>query len=297
MSDKKISYLSRSFDDYKNSLLEYTKEYYPEIAKDLDDASIGTWLIELMAAVGDNLSYYIDKSYNETNIDAADSKGSVFSIARTNGFKVPGPKAAITELQFTCTLPVSINGAGNPPSMLGMPDFTFAPVIKKGTRVSASNGQFFETNETVDFTEQFNENGESNRVIKPLLGSNNNVVSYKVSKTCTASAGVSKIFKMVIASSAIKPFMEIIIPDKNVMSVESILFKDGTNYQADPTSAEFMQKSEFVRAKISCPDSSEVDVDTYRFFEVDSLLDQYKWSDEVDYYRNGDYVESIPQTY
>lgn len=285
--EKKISYLSKTFEDYKNELIAFTQSYYPELAKDLDDASIGTWLIEMAAAIGDNLSYYIDRVYNETNVDSAQQKSSVFALARNNGFKIPGPKGAITELQFTCELPVSVSGSPNNPSSLGMPSFTFAPVIKKGTRVATASGQYFETNEDVDFTEQFNSDGESNRDIIPLVDSNNNVRAYRVTKTCTATAGNSKIYKLVISSSQVKPFMEIIIPDRNVIEVESIILKDGTNFQSDPLMSEFMMPVEFVSAQDNGAS------DTYRFFEVDSLTDLYRWGDEIKKVDG----EPIPTTY
>ncbi len=88
----KISYLDRTFDDYREELREYTKKYYPDLVDSLDDASVGQWLIDLVAAVSDNLSYYIDRAYNETNIDTATQKSSIYALARTFGFKVPGPK-------------------------------------------------------------------------------------------------------------------------------------------------------------------------------------------------------------
>lgn len=275
MSERKISYLSRTYEDYKQELVDYTKKYYPEIANNLSDASIGSWLIDLAAVIGDNLSYYIDNAYNETNLDSAMKSSSVYALARSNGFKVPGPKGAITEIEFSCMLPVSTSYP-NSTSSLGMPSFKFAPIIKRGTRLKASNGQYFETNETVDFSEQFNEAGESNRTITPLVDSNNNVRSYRVTKTCTASAGISKIFKMSLSSNQIYPFMEIIIPEMNVMSIESVIFKDGANFQADPTTSEFMTEAEFVDA---C--DSEGGTDVYRFFEVNSLTDQYRWGDEL----------------
>lgn len=285
--EKKISYLSKTFEDYKNELIAFTQSYYPELAKDLDDASIGTWLIEMVAAIGDNLSYYIDRVYNETNIDSAQQKNSVFALARNNGFKIPGPKGAITELRFTCELPVSVSGSPNSPASLGMPSFTFAPVIKKGTRVATASGQYFETNEDVDFTEQFNSEGESNRDIIPLVDSNNNVRAYRVTKTCTATAGNSKIYKLVISPSQVKPFMEIIIPDRNVIEVESIILKDGTNFQSDPLMSEFMMPVEFISAQ------DNGTADTYRFFEVDSLTDLYRWGDEI---KNVD-GNPVPVTY
>ena len=40
MSEKKISYLNRTFEDYQASLLNYVKTYYPNIADKFDDAAI-----------------------------------------------------------------------------------------------------------------------------------------------------------------------------------------------------------------------------------------------------------------
>ena len=33
--EKGISYLNRTFNDYRNSLLDYTKQYYPELEDDI----------------------------------------------------------------------------------------------------------------------------------------------------------------------------------------------------------------------------------------------------------------------
>lgn len=274
MSEKKISYLSRTYDDYKNSFIELTKKYYPEIADSLTDASIGSWLIDLVSVVGDNLSYYIDKAYNETNLESATKASSIYALARSNGFKIPGPKGSITELEFSCILPPSTN-VPNSSSSMGMPSFAFAPIIKRGTRVKSNSGQYFETDEDIDFSEHFDKNGNANRNIIPIIDSNNQIKSYKVTKTVTATAGISKIYKQSITASQTVPFMEFIIPDSNVMNVESIIFKDGGNFQSDPSIDEFYNENEFISA---C--DSVGGTDTYRFFEVNSLIDQYVWGDD-----------------
>ena len=274
MPEKKISYLSRTYDDYKNSLIELTKKYYPEIADSLTDASIGSWLIDLVSVVGDNLSYYIDKAYNETNLDSATKASSIYALARSNGFKIPGPKGSITELEFSCILPPSTN-VPNSSSSMGMPSFAFAPIIKKGTRVKSNNGQYFETDEDIDFSEHFDKNGNANRNIIPIIDSNNQIKSYKVTKTVTATAGISKIYKQSITAAHTVPFMEFVIPDTNVMNVESIIFKDGGNFQSDPSIDEFYNENEFISARDSVGGT-----DTYRFFEVNSLIDQYVWGDD-----------------
>jgi hypothetical protein len=118
MSDKKISYLSRNFDDYRQSLLELVKKYYPQISDSFSDSSIGSWLIDIVAAVADNLSFHIDRTFNETSIDGANEASSVYSLARSNGFKIPGPRPSIAEETFTCVVPLYSNGSVLPNTKL-----------------------------------------------------------------------------------------------------------------------------------------------------------------------------------
>ena len=266
MSNNKISYLNRTFDDYKASLREYIGQYYPQIAADLNDASIGSWLVDMVASVADNLSFYIDKAYNETNLETANQRSSVYSIARSNGLRVPGPKGSVALCEFSCELP--------PAGGQGMPNYQdYAPIIKKGTKV-ASRNQVFEVMHDINFSEQFDYNGFPNRKVIPVTDVNGKIHSYKVTKSEIVVAGESKIYSQVMNSANdIRPFMEIVIPDSNVMNVESIIFKDGTDFQQDPFVSEFMTEKE-VSETISS-------VTLYRFFEVDSLSDSVRWGDSV----------------
>ena len=61
---KKINYSSRNFADYRTDLINYVKQYYPEVLSDFNDSSVGTMLIELNAAIADNLSHLADKNFN-----------------------------------------------------------------------------------------------------------------------------------------------------------------------------------------------------------------------------------------
>ena len=275
MSEKKISYLSRNFDDYKKSLLEFTKKYYPEIADGLNDASIGSWLVDMVAAVSDNLSYHIDRVYGETSIDSAQEPSSLYALARSNGFKIPGPKGAMTEVKFSCLIPVYSEYA-NDGTKLTVPNWHYAPIIKKGTKVS-SGSHTFEVMDDINFNEQFNNDGVSDRQVFPRLNNNGDTVSYEVTKTATVVAGESKIYKQLVNAELITPFMEIIIPEKNIMNIESIIFKDGADYKSTPTNVEFSINKEHVTVGV---DGKEVDI--YRFFEVNSLLEQYRWGDELE---------------
>ena len=76
MAENKLSYLNRNFNDYKQGIIDITKQYYPDVFDNINDASIGSWLIEILSDVGDNLNYHIDKSVQETSWDSATEFGS-----------------------------------------------------------------------------------------------------------------------------------------------------------------------------------------------------------------------------
>lgn len=273
--EQRISYLAKDYNDYRAEFLNLTRKYYPSMMNDFQDASVGSWFMDLIAAASDNLSSHIDKTFQETTIGSASEDVSVRNIARSQGLRVPGRKAAITEVRLSCELPV--NGDYENGVNLQSPDWTYAPVVRKGTVVSS--GQYkFEVMNDVNFAEQFNEEGVSNRTITPRRNSNGQIELYTVTKTAVALAGESKIYKKTLSASDIVPFMEVTLPDVDVMNVESIIFKDSTDYKSDPTLSEFMVDSEYSPADAARGLATPV----WRYFEVDSLADQYRFGDVLD---------------
>ncbi len=131
MAENKISYLNRNFNDYKKSIINITRTYYPDVFGNLDDASIGAWLIDVLADMGDNLNYHIDKSVQETSLDAASEFSSVQDIARTNGLKIPYKKAALVEVELSCRLPLYEQGSTGDGDK--MADESCEPLRKRGT--------------------------------------------------------------------------------------------------------------------------------------------------------------------
>ena len=265
MSQKKINYLSRTFDDYKSELINFSNQYYPELADSYNDSSVGSWFIDLVAAVGDNLSYHIDRAYQETSINSATMKNTVLNIARTNGLKVPGPKSSMCEIELSCVLPLNNDGDG--------PNWDYAPTLKRSTVVSAGNLNF-QLNEDVDFGEQFNSEGFSNRTYTPSRDNNGIITAYTITKSTLAVNGSTRMFKKVILKQDLMPFMEVVLPERNVMNIESIIFKETSNFQKDPEVSEFYIDAEQYKM-------TKEAADTYRFFEVNSLAEQYRFGTEV----------------
>ena len=59
---KNISYTNRDFAGIRQDLVQLTKDYYPELINNTNDASIYSVLLDLNAAVADNLHFHIDRN-------------------------------------------------------------------------------------------------------------------------------------------------------------------------------------------------------------------------------------------
>lgn len=260
--DKKINYLNRDFQGIRNELETFTKKYYPELAEEFDDSSVGSWIMDLMAAVGDTLSYHTDRVFQEQNINSANMESSIKKIARNNGVKIPGPKASMCEVEIQCNLGVD-------PTAMSMPDYSHAPIVKRDSIVSSGEYEF-EFTEDVDFSTQFNSDGYSNRKFTPIRDSNGKTTGYTVSKTTLVVGGTTRVYKKVISSNDLQPFMEVTLPDKNIMNVESVIFKESSSFDNDPKTYEYYIDEEEYYIENST-------AKTYRFFEVDNLSQQYRF--------------------
>lgn len=277
MAEKSIPYITRDYQGCRNAIIEKTRKYYPDVFGSLDDASIGQWLVDVMSDVYDNLNYHIDRMYQETTLDGAQQISSLQSMARTSGLRLPGKKSAICEVEISVEIPT--DGKTNGKSAL--PNEKYCPVLKRGTLFST--GQVtFELMEDIDFSEQFNKDGVSDRQMIPNRDSNGNINSYTYKKLAIASAGQSKIYKKVITNADLTPFMTITLQDNSILGVESIIMKQGTSLQTDPDISEFYVDKEEYKGR----DGS---TNITRFFEVDNLLDQYRFGHVTEESEDGYY--------
>ena len=105
MANEKISYTVRDYEGIRTELLNYVRTYYPDLIQDFNDASVFSVFLDLNAAVADNLHYHIDRSIQETVLQYAQQKSSIYNIARTYGLKIPGLKPSVALVDFSVTVP------------------------------------------------------------------------------------------------------------------------------------------------------------------------------------------------
>jgi hypothetical protein len=228
---KKIDYNSRNFSDVRQQLIEYIQKYYPETFSDFNDASVGMMLLELNAAVGDMLSFHTDRMFNETQINYAQERASVLELARTFGLNIPGKRPSITIVDWTVNN-IPVNGDTF--------DISYAPRILKGSQATGA-GKVFELLEDSDFSSPFTTGGIPNRLVIPNIDGNGIIQNYSLTKREIMVNGFTKIYKKTLSTSDYKPFLEVILPEDNVLSIENIITKEGTNLTTSPTEEEFSE--------------------------------------------------------
>ena len=258
---KKISYATRDFAGLRQELVNLTTEYYPDLIKNTNDASIFSVLLDLNAAVADNLHFHIDRVWQETMLDFAQQRQSLFHIAKTYGIKIPGNRPSVSLADFSINVPV--RGDKEDERYLG--------TIRIGAQVSGA-GQIFESITDIDFSSPFNDKGEPNRLKIPNFDSNNTLVSYTITKREPVVNGVSRIYRRVITELDQKPFLRLYLPEQNVLGVTSVIHKDGTSFNANPTSSEFTtitnkwyEVKSLIQDKVFIPDPTAVsDKDNFK---------------------------------
>lgn len=228
MNDKKINYYNRNFAETRGDLINLIKQYYPSLISDFNDASIASVFIDLNSATTDLLSHHTDRMFQETQLEYAQMRNSILSMAKTMGLKISGKRPSITVCDFSVTIPTSGSSY----------DATYMPIIKAGTQVSG-NGKVFELLEDIDFSNPFASGGIPNRLIIPNIDSSGSVLNYTITKRDIVQNGVSKIFKRVIGIESAKPFFTITLPDTNILNIDSIIVKEGSNYTQNPLNSEF----------------------------------------------------------
>ena len=224
----KINYLSRDFYNVRSDLISYLKVFFPEQWQDFNVASPGMAMVELNAYVADLLSYTIDKKYNELFLDGVQQRDAVYRMAKTFGYEVPGVRASTTIADITVELPTTADG----------PDYSYAPIIRPGMQLRGG-GQVFETTNQIDFTNDYSEEGKANRIIEPIVNSNQDLVKYRIIKRELIKAGVTKLYKVEVASGEELPFYQIMLPDTNVLEISGIVVENGVGLTVVPSYSDF----------------------------------------------------------
>ena len=169
MANKQISYTTRDFQNIRQELINFTKTYYPDLVANFNDAAIFSVFMDLNAAVTDNLHYHIDRSIQETVLQFAQQRSSIYNFARTYGLKIPGQRPSVALCEFSITVPAFGDAE----------DLRYCGILRRGSQVQGA-GQIFETIYDIDFASDFGSDGTVNRLVIPNFDQNNILINYTI---------------------------------------------------------------------------------------------------------------------
>ena len=164
---KNIQYINRDFGEFRASLIDYAKTYFPTTYNDFTPASPGMMFMEMAAYVGDVLSFYLDNQIQETFLQYARQPNNLYELAYMFGYKPNVTQVATTNIDFYQQVPAILSGSTY------VPDFSYALSIADNAILSSpiSPNIPFITEDPVDFS--VSSSGDPTEVTIYSLNGNN----------------------------------------------------------------------------------------------------------------------------
>tara|TARA_R110000824_G_scaffold32156_7_gene104043 strand:+ start:5767 stop:7566 length:1800 start_codon:yes stop_codon:yes gene_type:complete len=210
-----IDYTHREYNSIRSDLMQIAERFYPNTFQDFSEASFGSLMIDAVAYVGDQLSFYLDYNVNETFLDTAYQFENVIRHGRILGYKYEGRPSTYGKGAIYIQIPASTVGLG--------PDAKYIPILKKGSRFSSDTGLSFVLIENIDFSDP------SLPVVVAQVDSTTGAPTYFAIKTY--GNVVSGYFSQEdIKIGAFERFKSVSLSSPNIAEIVSVIDAEGNEY-------------------------------------------------------------------
>jgi len=216
-----IKYINKNFTDFRSSLLEFAKTYFPTTNTDFSPSSPGTMFMEMSAYVGDVLSFYLDNQIQENFLQFARQQDNVYALAYMLGYKPKATGVATTDVTLYQLVPAASN----------LPDYNYALYVSENLEISSTsnNAAPFLIQDPVDFS--FSSSSDpTNVAISQTTGTN--VDFFLLSKTRKAISATINTTTFDFGTTQKYPTVE--INDSNIIGILDIVDSDGNTWYEVP---------------------------------------------------------------
>ena len=223
---KDVSYLGKDYNQFKQNLIEFSKQYFPDTYTDFNESSPGSLFLDMAAYVGDVLSFYSDDNLKESLLEQATERGNIYDIAKSLGYKANNVVPAYVTLSVYQLVPAT--GTGDDVK----PDFNYALSIKPGMRVKQDSGAAtFRTLDSIDFG--FSSSIDTTEVTIYETDSTSNIPTYYLlKKTAKAVSGEVKTSTFTFTSPI--AYDKVVLTDINTIDIISVTESDGDAWYEVP---------------------------------------------------------------
>jgi hypothetical protein len=210
-----INYTNREFSSLRNDLLEIAERYYPDSFQDFSEASFGSLMLDAVAYVGDQLSFYLDYNVNESFLDTAYQYNNIIRHGRILGYKSQGRPSTYGQVTLYILAPASVVTLG--------PNQDYLPILRRGARFTTTTGVNFILTENVDFA------NPKNRVVVARTDSSTGAPTfYAVRAFGNVVSGIFEQEQIEVGSY--ERFRRVQVRNPNISEIISVVDANGNEY-------------------------------------------------------------------
>ena len=227
--ERDIRYIDRDFNTLRNSLIQYSKTYFPNTYNDFSETSTGMLFMEMAAYVGDVLSFYLDNQIQETFIQKARQTTNLYALAYSLGYVPKVTTVASVNIDFYQQVPAKLDGGQY------VPDYDYSLIIPENTQVTSNldSSQKFIIEDVIDFSAS---SSLDPTVVSVYQISGVNPTFYLLKKTRKAISATINTQQFVF--TAAKKFDTRNINDTNIIGVLDVVDTNGNTWYEVPNLAQ-----------------------------------------------------------
>ena len=238
-----IKYINKDFSEFKVSLNEFAKTYFPTTYGNFSPSSPGTMFLEMSAYVGDVLSFYLDNQIQENFLQYTRQQDNIYSLAYMLGYRPKVTGVATVDVDFYQQVP----------AVGGLPDYSYAVQISENAVVSTnfSQNSTFVVQDSIDFAFSSSQDPTTSTIYQTtgatvdyfLLKKTRKAISAEI-QTATFNFGLAEKY----------PTVE--IEASNIIQILDIVDSDGNTWYEVPYLAQEMIYDTIKNTNINNPNSS-----------------------------------------
>ena len=230
---RNLTYLNKDFTEFRSSLINYSRTYFPTTYNDFSPSSPGMMLIEMASYVGDVMSFYLDNQYQETFLQYARQTNNVFDLAYMFGYKPKVTGVAMADIDFFQRVPAS--------GSTFAPDFRYALIVSANSSIQSSlnNNTSFLVEDPVDFTVSSSGDPTEITIYATAAGNPSEYLLKKPRKAISATVNTTT-----FTFTTPQEFATVNLIDNDIIGILDIVDSDGNEwYEVDYLAQEMIYKS------------------------------------------------------
>lgn len=238
IESRNITYLNKDFNQFRTSLIDYAKTYFPTVYNDFSPSSPGMMFLEMASYVGDVMAFYLDNQTQENFLQYARQQNNIYALAYMMGYK---PKV-------TSVSTVDIDIYQKVPSVANLPDYNYALYINENFSVSSplQSAAKFLIQDPIDFA--FSSSYDPTEV---TVYDSNYYLLKKTRKSISA-----EIKSTTFTFETPQSFQTVDINDSNIIGILDITDSDGNLWYEVPYLAQEMIFDTIKNTNINNPNLS-----------------------------------------